>query len=81
MGDVRVKLKISGIRKILRGPEATAEIARRVKRGAEAAGPGIGGVVKPHKYTARGFVQTVDDEGRKREADEKVLIRALDAMR
>lgn len=81
MADVRVKLKISGIRKVLRGPEATAEIAKRVSRGAAAAGPGIEGVVKPHKYTSRGYVQTATAEGRKREADEKVLLRALDAMR
>lgn len=79
--NVRVKLKISGIRKVLKSPEVTAEVARRVKRGAAAAGPGIEGVVKPHKYTSRGFVQTVDDEGRKRQADDQVLIRALDAMR
>lgn len=81
MSDVRVKLKIGGIRKILRGPEATAEIARRVKRGAAAAGPGFEGVIKPHRFTARGFVQTADETGRKREAEEKVLLRALDAMR
>lgn len=81
MADVRVKLSMRGVRALLRGPEATAEIARRVKRGAQAAGDGIEGVVKPHKFTARGYVQTATAEGRKREANEKVLIRALDAMR
>lgn len=81
MSDVRVKLKISGIRKVLRSPEVTAEVARRVKRAAQAAGPGFEGVVKPHKYTARGYVQTADESGRKREAEDKVLIRSLDAMR
>lgn len=81
MANLRVKLKMGGVRAILRGPEATAEIAKRVKRGAAAAGPGIEGVVKPHKHTARGYVQTATDEGRKREADEKVLLRGLDAMR
>lgn len=81
MADVRVKLKMGGVRAILRGPEATSEIAKRVKRGAAAAGPGIEAVVKPHKYTARGYVQTATAEGRKREANEKVLLRALDAMR
>lgn len=81
MADVRVRLKIGGVRAILRGPEATAEVAKRVKRGAAVAGPGFDGVVKPHKYTARGYVQTATQEGRKREANEKVLLRALDAMR
>lgn len=81
MADVKVRLKIGGVRGLLRGSEATAEVARRVKRGAAAAGSGFEGVVKPHKYTARGYVQTADAEGRKREADQKVLLRALDAMR
>lgn len=81
MSDVRVKLKISGIRKVLKSPEVTAEIARRVKRGAAAAGTGFEGVIKPHRFTSRGYVQTADETGQKREAEEKVLIRALDAMR
>lgn len=81
MANVRVKLKVGGVRALLRGPEVTAEVAKRVKRGAAAAGPGIEGVVKPHKYTARGYVQTATEDGRKREANEKVLLRALDAMR
>lgn len=81
MADVRVKLKIRGIREVLKSAPVQAEVARRVRRGAAAAGPGIEGIVKPHKYTSRGFVQTASDEGRKREADEKVLNRALDAMR
>ena len=38
MSDVTVKLKISGIRTVLKSPEVTAEVARRVKRGAAAAG-------------------------------------------
>lgn len=81
MADVTVKLKMSGIRQLLKGPEVSAEVARRVKRGGAAAGSGFEAVVKPHKYTARGFVQTADEAGRKREADDKVLLRALDAMR
>lgn len=82
MADVTVRLKIGGIRKVLKSSEVTAEIARRVKRGAQAAGPGFEGIVKPHKYTARGFVQTADAEGRERQADDAgTLLRALDAMR
>lgn len=81
MADVTVRLKIGGIRQVLRSAEVQKEVARRAQRGAAAAGPGIEAVVKPHKYTARAFVQTADEEGRRREADGKVLNRALDAMR
>lgn len=82
MAKVTVTLKIRGIRKLLKSPEVTAEVARRVKRGARVAGPGFTGIVKPHKYTSRGFVQTSDDESRKKQSDDPgTLIRALDAMR
>lgn len=74
---VRVKLKIKGIRELLRSNPVQSEIARRAKSMAKAAGPGIEAVVKPHKYTARAFVQTVDDVGRIRQAEEAVLQRAL----
>lgn len=77
---VTVKLRMKGIRHLLK-TVGQAEVARRAKRAAAAAGPGFEAVIKPHKYTGRAFVQTSDDEGRKREADQKVLVRSLDAMR
>lgn len=78
--SVTVKLKIKGIRALLK-TVGQAEVARRAKRGAAAAGEGFEAVIKPHKHTGRAFVQTADETGRKREANEKVLVRALDAMR
>jgi len=78
---VRVKVKRGGISKLLRSTEVQAEVTRIAERGARAAGPGFTAVTKPHKFTARAFVTTVDDVGRRREADEKVLNRALGAMR
>lgn len=81
MADVRVKLNMKGIRQLLRSSEVQGEVARRAQRGAAAAGEGFEAVVKPHKYTARAFVQTADETGRKREAESKVLNRALGAMR
>ena len=81
MADVRVKLKIRGIREVLRSAPVQAEVARRARRMAQAAGSGFESIVKPHKYTARAFVQTASQEGRRREANEKVLTRALDAGR
>lgn len=78
MSKVNVRLKLSGLNKLMRSPEVTAEVARRVKRGAAAAGDDYEGVVIPHKYTARGFVRA--KEAGKR-VDDGALIRALDAMR
>ena len=77
----RVKLKLRGIRQVLRSDAVQADLAKRARRGAQAAGPGIVAVVKPHKYTARAFVETENEEGRIREAKDKVLNRALGAMR
>ena len=81
MADVRVKLKIRGIREVLRSAPVQAEVARRARRMAQAAGSGFESIVKPHKYTSRAFVQTASQEGRRREATDKVLTRALDAGR
>jgi hypothetical protein len=81
MAKPKVKLNLRGINALMRSAPVQAEVARRLQRGAAAAGEGFEAVVKPHQYTARGFVQTADAEGRRREADEKVLIQALDAMR
>lgn len=79
MANVTVKLKIRGVREVLKSGPVQSEIARRAKRIADAAGEGFSMVVKPHRYTARAFVQTDDDEGRKRQAEGAVLERALNA--
>lgn len=81
MADVRVKLKISGVRAVLTSAPVQSEVARRAARIAAAAGEGFEMVVKPHKYTSRAFVQTVDEAGDKRQAEEAVLERALGAGR
>lgn len=82
MSDVRVKLNIGGVRKLLRSNEVQSDLARRATRAAAAAGPDYEAIVKPHRYTARAFVQTKDtDDARRREAEDKNLTRALDAMR
>jgi len=81
MADVTVKLKMGGIQTLLRSREVRDEIARRAKRGADAAGEGFEYVVRPHRYTSRAYVQTNSAVGEQREADDKVLIRAMDAMR
>lgn len=81
MADVRVKLKQKAIRELLKSAPVTSDVARRAKRIAAAAGDGFKAVVKPHKYTARAFVQTDTQAGRRRQARDAVLERALDAGR
>lgn len=81
MSNVRVKLNQRGVREVLKSSPVQADLSARAARAARAAGPGFGAVTKPHKYTSRAFVQTVDDEGRKRQAEDAVLERSLDAAR
>ena len=81
MADVKVKLKLKGINAVMTSPGAIAEVARRAQRMASAAGEGFEAVVNPHRWTARAFVRTADAPGRKRQADDAVLERALDAGR
>ncbi|MFZ4894638.1 hypothetical protein ACL9RL_09325 [Plantibacter sp. Mn2098] len=81
MQKPQVKLKMKAIRAVLKSNETQAEVARRARRMANAAGPGFESVVKPHKFTARAFVQTSNATGRRRQAKEAVLERSLDAGR
>lgn len=76
---VRVKLKMKGIRGVMLSNGVRAELARTAKQMAERAGEGFEYVVKPHKRTARAFVQTDADnpKGRERQAREHVLERLL----
>jgi hypothetical protein len=81
MANVRVKLSIRGVRDVLKSSAVSSELARRAGRIRNAAGEGFSMVVKPHRYTARAFVQSDTAAADKREAESKVLTRALDAGR
>ena len=81
MADVKVKLKLKGINAVMTSPGAIAEVARRARRMASAAGEGFEAVVNPHRWTARAFVRTADETGRRRQAEDAVLERSLDAGR
>ena len=81
MADVKVKLKLRGINKVMKSPEVQSAVARRAQRIAAAAGEGFEPVVNPAKYTARAFVRTADATGRKRQAEDAVLERALGSSR
>lgn len=73
----KIKLKLPGINKVLQCAQPVVDGAGG--RMASAAGAGISYIAKPHRWTARGFVQTTTREGRKREATDKVLTRSLSA--
>lgn len=81
MADVTVKLKIGGIRALLKSRPVQSDLAARAARMAREAGEGFESVVKPHRYTSRAFVQTdmENDVGRRRQASEHVLQRVLGA--
>lgn len=81
MANSKVKLNLPGLNKIMTSAPVQAEVARRAKRMADVAGEGFEAVVNPHKYTARAFVRTADAKGRKRQAEDAVLERSLDAGR
>lgn len=81
MAKANVRLNMRGIRAVLKSQPVESELARRAARIAAAAGPGFEMVVKPHKYTSRAFVQTDGRDGAKRQAEDAVLERALDAGR
>lgn len=77
--DVRVKLKISGINKLMTSAPVVADVSARAQRIARAAGEGFVATVDNHKWTARAYIRTATTEARKREASQKVLIRSLSA--
>ena len=78
----RIKINQKGVREFLRSQPIVADVAQRTARAARAAGPGFERQMQMNKAnTARGVVRTADQKGREREANDKVLIRALDAMR
>jgi len=81
MADVKVKLSLKGLNILMKSAPVQSEVARRAQRIAAEAGDGFESVVSPAKYVARAFVRTKDATGRKRQAEEAVLERSMDAGR
>lgn len=80
MSNLTVKLKLTGLNKLMRSAPVQAEVNRRGARIAAAAGKKYRLVVRPHRYTARAYVEPV--EGAKiTDADQARLLRALDAAK
>lgn len=74
---MRVKLNLRGLNQIMTSPGARKVVRDNTERMADSAGEGFEAVQRPHRWTARGYVQTVDHEGRRRQANERVLERVV----
>lgn len=77
----KVKIKLKGINELMRSEPVQAEVDRVGRRIAAAAGDGVAYYPRAHKWTARGYVQTVTAAARRREAEDKILLGALSAGR
>lgn len=77
--DVRVRLKIQGVREVLKDRRVYDELERVGREMAADAGPGFEMVSKPHRHTSRAFVQTIrgNRQGRVRQARDHVLQRVV----
>ena len=71
----QVKLNLPGINQVLRSAQPLIDAHGR--RMAAMAGPGFEYEPKPHPWTARGYVQTADAQGRRRQRDDAVLERVV----
>lgn len=72
-----VRLSLPGLNAIMTAPAVQATIDRIGRQMAGAAGDGFEYVSRPHPRTARGYVQTINARGRRRQAREAALERAL----
>ncbi|WP_162893224.1 hypothetical protein [Microbacterium halotolerans] len=88
MGDVRVRLKMSGINKVLKSEPVQKLVDRtgeRIADAAAAAAPEASGDFeyerKPHKWTSRGFVQTGSARAMRAQKKHAVLERAVAQVR
>lgn len=78
--NVRVKLKLKGLNELMTSAPVQAEVNKRAAKIAASAGPKYRMVVRPHKWTARAYVEPVEGE-RTTDADQRRLLGALDAGR
>lgn len=82
MTNVKVKLNLEGIRQLKHSQPVVREVRERSRRGLAATPQGFEWQYRPGKKVgARAVIWTADEAGRKAEAEYKVLLRALDAMR
>ena len=81
MAKVSVKLNLPGINRLMRSEAVQAQLDRLGQDMAADAGEGFEYVAKPHRYTARGYVQVASGDGARRQARDAVLERVMTGMR
>ncbi|MDR6691345.1 hypothetical protein J2X55_002257 [Microbacterium sp. 1154] len=72
-----VKLNLAAINQIMTSPAAQRLVDQEGKRLARAAGADFRYRASPHRWTARGYVEPANARGRRQEAREKRLARAI----
>ena len=77
MAKATVKLNIRGINKLMSSTPVQGEVDAHGKRRAALAGENFEYVSRPHRWTARGYIQPANYEGRKEQAENAVLERVL----
>lgn len=73
----KLKLNLAAVNAIMTSPGAQAVVDRIGRQMAADAGDGFEYVASPHRWTARGYVQTTNARGRRRQAREAALESAL----
>lgn len=79
--NVRIEVNRKAVRSLLRSPEVKADLERRAKKIAAAAGPGFEVDSHVGKNRARADVATGTFEAMRAEATDRALTRAVDAGR
>lgn len=72
-----VKLNLRGLNAVMTSPSVQAAVDRAGREMAASAGDGFEYVARPHRYTARGYVQTANASARRRQMRDAVLERTL----
>lgn len=78
--DVQVKIRLSGLNKLMRSAPVQAEVNRAAGRVKTAAGDKFQVHPSPHKWVARAFIEAKPDV-RTTHADRARLLTALDAAK
>lgn len=81
MAKAVVTLNLKGINELMTQRRVQAEVLRRARSIQQAAGENFEVASKPHKWTARAFVQAANYKGMVEEARDKRLTRSIDAGR
>lgn len=81
MGKTKIVVHRKGVLEVMKAPGVLADLDRRARRVAEAAGPGMEASSMIGRNRARASVITATREARKAEAERLALTRALDAGR